>query len=246
LALVDRYQNEQEYLPAYEISDQLSLLYQIAPKKLIETSKRFHSSELKVLQTKKDDNSSVLKGTVAARLVLLDDAYAKEASSKFKDLGGVEPDMKDSVVMGYARSTNDYDGLIERYRKSTTDEDRLRYLEGLASFKKPELVAKILDFALSGNVKRQDIRNVVSFATNNPDAREVTWQWFKTNIEKLNKIYEGTAQLSGLMRASVSIFGVGHVSEAESLFNEHPLPGADATLERLKVHDRLARAISAS
>ncbi len=245
LALIERYQNEREYLPAYEISDQLSLLYQIAPKKLIETSKRFHSAELKVLQTKKDDNSSVLKGTVAARLVLLDDAYAKEASSKLKDLGSVEPDMKDSVIMGYARSTNDYDGLIERYNKSATDEDRLRYLEGLASFKKPELVGKILDFALSGNVKRQDIRNVVSFATNNPDARDVTWQWFKTNIEKLNRIYEGTAQLSGLMRASVSIFGVGHVSEAESLFNEHPLPGADATLERLKVHDRLARAISA-
>jgi tricorn protease interacting factor F2/3 len=246
LAMVERYQNEQEYLPAYEISDQLWLLYLIAPKRLIETSKRFHSSELKILQTKKDENSSLLRGIVAARLVLLDDAYAKEASSKFKDLASVDPDMKESVVMGYARSTNDYDGLIERYRKSTTDEDRLRYLAGLASFKKPELVGKMLDFALSGNVKRQDIRNVVAFATDNPDAKEVTWQWFKTNVEKLNTMYEGTAQLSGLMRAYVSIIGVGHVSEAESLFNEHPLPGADATLERLKVHDRLARAISAS
>src|SRR5207245_235219 len=99
LALVERYQNEQEYLPAYEISDQLWLLYQIAPKKLIETSKRFHSSELKVLRTKKDENSSLLKGIVAARLVLLDDEYAKEASSKFKDLASLEPDMKGSVVM---------------------------------------------------------------------------------------------------------------------------------------------------
>ena len=138
-----------------------------------------------------------------------------------------------------------HDRLIDRFKKSTTDEDRLRYLEGLSSFKKPELVAKTLDFALGGNVKRQDIRNVISYATNNPDARDVTWQWFKTNIEKLAKIYEGTAQLSGLMRAYVSILGVGHVREAENLFNEHPLPGADATLERLKIHDRLARAISA-
>jgi len=245
LTLIERYQDEQQYLPAYEISDQLALLYQIAPKKLVETSKRFHSTELRVLQTKKDDNSSLLKGIVAARLVLLDDVYAKEASSKFKDLANVEPDMKESVVMGYARSTNDYDGLMERYKKSTTDEDRLRYLEGLASFKKPELVAKTLEFSLSGSVKRQDVRNVIYYATNNPDARDVTWQWFKTNIEKLIKMYDGTAQLSSVMRAYVSIFGVGHVGEAESLFNEHPLPGADATLERLKIHDRLARAISA-
>ena len=147
--------------------------------------------------------------------------------------------------MGYARSTNDYDGLMERYKKSTTDEDRLRYLEGLASFKKPELVAKTLEFSLSGSVKRQDVRNVIYYATNNPDARDVTWHWFKTNIEKLIKMYDGTAQLSSVMRAYVSIFGVGHVGEAEGLFNEHPLPGADATLERLKIHDRLARAISA-
>jgi len=246
LALVERYQNEQEYLPAYEISDQLTLLYQIAPMNLIETSKRFHSSELKVLQTKRDDNSSLLRGIVAARLVLLDDKYAKEASSRFKDLADVEPDMKGSVIIGYARSTNDYDGLLDRYKKSTTDEDRLRYLEGLTSFKKPELIAKTLDFALGGDVKRQDIRNVISYATNNPEAKDVTWQWFKTNIEKLIKIYEGTAQLSGTMRAYVSILGVGHVSEAERLFNEHPIPGADATLERLRIHDRLARVVSTS
>src|SRR3989454_492724 len=246
LALVERYQNEQEYLPAYEISDQLTLLYQIAPMNLIETSKRFHSSELKVLQTKRDDNSSLLRGIVAARLVLLDDKYAKEASSRFKDLADVEPDMKGSVIIGYARSTNDYDGLLDRYKKSTTDEDRLRYLEGLTSFKKPELIAKTLDFALGGDVKRRDIRNVISYATNNPEAKDVTWQWFKTNIEKLIKIYEGTAQLSGTMRAYVSILGVGHVSEAERLFNEHPIPGADATLERLRIHDRLARVVSTS
>src|SRR5256885_6168602 len=79
--------------------------------------------------------------------------------------------MKRSVVMGYARSSNDYDGLIGRYMKSTTDEERLRYLEGLASFKNPELVAKTLDFALSGKVKRQDVRNVILYATANPDAK---------------------------------------------------------------------------
>ena len=87
---------------------------------------------------------------------------------------------------------------------------------------------------------------MISYATNNPEARDVTWQWFKTNIEKLIKIYEGTAQLSGAMRAYVSILGVGHVSEAERLFNEHPIPGADATLERLRIHDRLARVVSTS
>src|SRR5437667_12787803 len=125
IKLVEKYQNEEEYLPAVEVSDQLSFLYQIAPSKLIETSRKFHSAGLKIFETKKDDNSTTLKGIIAARLTLLDDAYAKKAGSKLNDLANVEPDMKRSVVMGYARSSNDYDGLIGRYMKSTTEGEAL-------------------------------------------------------------------------------------------------------------------------
>src|SRR5438034_8564467 len=129
IKLVEKYQNEEDYLPAVEVSDQLSFLYQIAPSKLIETSRKFHIAGLKTFESKKDDNSSTLKGIIAARLTLLDDAYARKAGSKLNDLANVEPDMKRSVVMGYARSSNDYDGLISRYTKSTKDVDRIRYLE---------------------------------------------------------------------------------------------------------------------
>jgi len=246
VSLTGRYDNEEEYLPAFEISDQLDLLYQIAPEEIRNTSRRFHSSELRIFQAKKDENSSLLKGILAARLVLLDDVYAREQESKYKDLEIVEPDMRRSVVMGYARSSNDYDGLIDRFKKSKTDEERLRYLEGLASFKKPELVAKALEFSLSENVKRQDVRNMVLYATANPDAKSVVWQWFKNNVEKLDRMYKGTAQLSILMRNYVSILGVGMAGEVERFFHEHPLVGADATVERLRIYDRLAKAISAA
>ena len=162
-------------------------------------------------------------------------------------MADVEPDMKRSIIVGYARSSNDYDGLLFHYKKSATDEDRLRFLEGLASFKRPELVRKILDFAIAGNVKRQDIgRGLLQYATSNPDAHATTWQWFRDNIEALDKMYRGTATLSAYMRAYISIIGVGRVAEVERTFAEHPLAGVDATLERLKVHDRLARNVADS
>jgi tricorn protease interacting factor F2/3 len=245
LILLERFIGEDEYLPAFEVSDQLELLYQLAPEKIRDVSRRFHSSQLKILQTKKDENSMMLKGIAAGRLALLDDTYAKEQGAKFNDLENVEPDMKRAVVMGYARSSNDYDGLMQRFKNSTTDEERLRYLEGLASFKKPELVAKALEFSLSGQVKKQDARNMVAYVTANPEARSITWQWFEKNIEKLNKMYKGTAQLSVIMRAYISIAGVGKVDEAESLLRRNPVPAADATLERLRIYDRLARSILA-
>ena len=245
LSLLERFRKDEEYLPMFEISDQLEFLHVLAPEKMRDTSRRFHTDQLKTLQAKTDENSMMLKGIVAGRLTLIDDAYAKEQGSKIKDLASVDPDMKRPVVMGYARSSNDYNGLIDRFKKSATDEERLRYLEGLASFNKPDLVAKALEFSLSGQVKKQDVRNIVAYSTSNADARSVTWEWFKTNIEKLEKMYEGTAQLSSIMRAYISIVGVGHVDEAESLFNRYPVPAADATLERLRIYDRLARGIMA-
>src|SRR2546429_988495 len=246
IKLVEKYQNEEEYLPAVEVSDQLSFLYQIAPSKLIETSRKFHSAGLRIFKSKKDDNSTTLNGIIAARLTLLDDAYARKAGSKFNDLTNVEPDMKRSVVMGYARSSNDYDGLIGRYMKSTTDEERLRYLEGLASFTNPELVAKTLDFALSGKVKRQDVRNVILYATANPDAKTAIWQWFKTNMLRLEEMYSGTAQFSIILREYLSIIGVGRLAEVEKFFSEHKVTGANIALERLRIYDQLARNITAT
>ncbi len=246
LSLLERFRKDEEYLPMFEISDQLELLHVLAPEKMRDTSRRFHTDQLKTLQAKTDENSMMLKGIVGGRLTLIDDAYAKEQGSKIKDLASVDPDMKRPVVMGYARSSNDYNGLIDWFKKSASDEERLRYLEGLASFNKPDLVAKALEFSLSGQVKKQDVRNIVACSTSNADAMSVTWGWFKTNIEKLEKMYEGTAQLSSIMRAYISIVGVGHVDEAESLFNRYPVPAADATLERLRIYDRLARGIMAT
>ena len=246
LNLIEKYQNEEEYLPAIEVSDQLSFLYQLAPSKLVETSRKFHSAGLKIFESKKDDNSAILKGVVAARLTLLDDAYAKKAGSKIDELANVEPDMKRSVVMGYARSSNDYDGLIGRYVKSTTDEERLRFLEALASFKNPELLAKTLDFTLSGKVKRQDVRNVILYATANPDAKTAVWQWFKKNIAKLEEMYSGTAQFSIILREYFSIIGVGRAAEVEKFFSEHKVIGADIALERLRIYDQLAKKITAN
>ena len=244
LSFAEKFENDEEYLPGFELSDQFELLYLIAPGKIADLARRVQTARLKILHSKKDENSSLLRGIVASRLTLLDDAFATMQGARLKDVATIDPDMKLPVVKGYARTSNDYDGLIDRFMKSTTDEERMRYLEGLASFKKPDLVRRTLDFAISGNVKRQDIRNVIAYATANPDARTVTWEWFKSNFQKLISIYEGTAQLSSILRGYMSIVGVGRASEVEALFREHSVPGADATIERLRIYDRLAKSIN--
>jgi len=99
---------------------------------------------------------------------------------------------------------------------------------------------------LSGKVKRQDVRNVILYATANPDAKTAIWQWFKKNIAKLEEMYSGTAQFSIILREYFSIIGVGHAAEVEKFFSEHKVIGADIALERLRIYDQLATKITAN
>src|SRR5204862_7301768 len=116
--LLERFRKDEEYLPMFEISDQLELLHVLAPEKMRDTSRRFHTDQLKTLQAKTDENSMMLKGIVAGRLTLIDDAYAKEQGSKIKDLAGVDPDMRRPVGRGYARASNKYSGHMDRVQTS--------------------------------------------------------------------------------------------------------------------------------
>lgn len=247
LALTNRFNEEGDYLPAREVSDQLSLLYAIVPTNVSELSRTFHRTQLKILRERSDEKSSMLRGIMASRLALVDGAYATELASKFKDYERVEPDMKLAVAVAYSASTGDYDGLLRRYRESRSDEDKVRLLNAMTAFRDEKILMRSLDFALSGEVKRQDVRSVVLAATEKPDARNVAWTWLRVNIGKIRALYEGTGLLSGIFLSTIPILGIGRIQEVEKFFSENKMPEAEkgmrAGLEKLEVYERLVKSI---
>jgi len=167
---------------------------------------------------------------------------------KFNDYGKTPPEMRLAVATAYARSTNDLEGLKRKYRESDSDEDRIKILQSMTTFGNEVLVKKTLDFAISGQVKRQDVISVVTAATKNPQVRDMAWEWLKSNIGKLQELYHGTGLLSGVLMSIIPVLCVGHVSEAEDFFAKHPIAEAEAGikvgLEKLHVYDRLVRSIA--
>jgi tricorn protease interacting factor F2/3 len=195
LGLLDRYMNEQEYLPAFEVSDQLSSLYAIT-RKVEETSRKFHRTQLKILANRKDENSVVLRGSMASRLALLDMEYAKELESGFNDYESAEPDMKQAMVVAHARASGDFESLLKNYKNRASEEEKSRFLVGLTSFSKPSLNARAMELASSGEIKKQHLGTLLSSAARNPDARAGTWDWITVKFEWLRGIYEGTGVVS--------------------------------------------------
>ena len=244
MKLLERFTTEGEYLPSHEISDQLSLLYTIARPRISEFSRNFHRSQLDMLHEKSDENGRVLREAVANRLTLVDGAYSDELAGRFGDYSRVTPDLKQAVALAYARSTENYDSLLATYRKSDSDEDRVRLLTAMTAFANPALVSRTLDFTLTKEVKRQDTRVILVTAAGNPDARDITWKWLQQNIEELQGLYKGTGILSGTFLSTIPLLGIGKVEEMRAFFEHHEIHdsavGIDAGLEKLFVYDRLA------
>src|SRR6266446_1838624 len=249
LALVDRYMNEQEYLPAFEVSDQLSSLYAITDR-VEEPSRKFHRTQLKILASKKDENSVVLRGSMASRLALLDMEYAKELATTFNDYESAEPDMKQAIVVAHARASGDFEVLLKNYKNRPSEEEKSRFLVGLTSFSKPSLNARAMELASSGEIKKQHVGTLLGSATRNPEARNVTWNWITDNFEWLRGVYEGTGVVSRYLTYMLPILGIDRIEEVTKFFAQYKAPetakGVEAGIEKLRINQAFLKRIGSS
>jgi tricorn protease interacting factor F2/3 len=248
MATLSKFERETDTLPAQELSDQITLLYSLVPLKILDISKRIHRGLLETFKGRTDEKCSILEGKLASRLALVDPDYAGTLARNFNDYGKIPPDMRLAVATAYARSTNDLDGLTRKYRESSSDEDRIQFLQSMTTFSDEELVKRTLNFAISGEVKRQDVISVVVAATENPQVKDMTWEWLKSNIGKLQELYQGTGLLSLEFVSIIPVLCVGRLSEAEDFFAKHAISGAEVGikvgLEKLHAYDRLAKNIA--
>ncbi|MFQ6011445.1 MAG: M1 family metallopeptidase [Nitrososphaerales archaeon] len=247
LEILKWHNEETEYLPVFEISDQLSFLDSIIPSRVSEISKDFHSVQIKRLEGSKDENSVMLRGIMMGRLAMVDEGYARSLGSKMEEYDSVEVDARSAVAVAYARSSGNFDELEKRYTESRGDEERSRFLRALMSFKDSRLVSKSFEMAFTKKVKRQDVTTMIMSAARNREAREIAWNWIKSNYDKLRKLHQGTGGMSRLALAIIPILGIGRIEEMEKFFLENSFPeaekGVEAGMERLRIYDRFVKSI---
>jgi hypothetical protein len=117
-------------------------------------------------------------------------------------------------------------------------------------FSDENLVERVLNFAIGGEVKRQDIMYAVRGAASNPSARNMTWNWMQREMSRLQELYRGTGLLSLEFSTIIPLLCIGRVGEADRYFAEHKIPdsetGIKVGLEKLRICNRLANEITRS
>ena len=79
-----------------------------------------------------------------------------------------------------------FDQIIGLFRKEEQAEEKDRLSRSLGASKEIDVLQKVLDFAMSEEIRFQDTPWVISSVSNNMKGREMAWQFVKANYSKIH------------------------------------------------------------
>ncbi|MCL5783271.1 MAG: M1 family metallopeptidase [Candidatus Thermoplasmatota archaeon] len=244
------FHGEQNFIVAQEISSQLMTLAALLHENsdIHRIAVEFYRTQLTRLGQKKigePESSSILRGTVSANLAAIDDDYAEEIGSQFGGFFTADPDLRQAIAIGYARSGNDPGKLSEALENSTSDEDRIRIIYGLAWLRGENNFRSLMDMVKSGKIKKQDILRVYIYSSFNPEQRSRLFLETEDAVNRVEEIFEGTSYTGMMLETLIPLVGIGREHNMRELMEKIRRPsyskGIDKGLELLEIYARLVR-----
>ncbi|KAI8317833.1 hypothetical protein GQ54DRAFT_159294, partial [Martensiomyces pterosporus] len=147
-----------------------------------------------------------------------------------------------SVVVGTGTG-EDYEAVKSYYLDTSNPVDqRLSALAALGHAKDTDLLRETLAFALTDDVRNQDIHIVVSAVGSNSFAGDLAWKWFQDNYDLLLARYlAATNYIGELMELSTSHFvGSERAADIEEYFATKDIArynrSIEQTVERIRTN----------
>ena len=183
---------------------------------------------------------ALMRSTILGQLGKYDDeATLDTAASLFEhyadDPAGVHPDIR-SVVFNLAAKRGDesiYRAIWDLYDGASLEEEKMRLLMALGSFRNSELLSETLDRSLSDRVRYHDTIQVVAGVAANRMGRDIAWDFVKENWDEFSRRYsDGLFALSRLVGITSRFTTQEKLDDVEGFFDEHPTPGADRAISQ--------------
>ncbi len=183
---------------------------------------------------------ALMRSTILGQLGKYDDeATLGTAAALFEqytdDAARVHPDIR-GVVFNLAAQQGDestYGTIWDLYDGSPLEEEKMRLLMALGSFREPALLSETLDRSLSDRVRYHDTIQVVSGVAANRLGRDMAWDFVKENWQEFSRRYsDGLFALSRLVGITARFTTQEKLDDVEGFFDEHPTPAADRAISQ--------------
>ena len=144
-----------------------------------------------------------------------------------------EPDLIDTSV-GLSAATGDetfYDNLLTVSQKATDPGLKSESLQLLTQFRKPALVLRTLEYAVSGKVRNQDSWVLIAVELSERENRDIAWPWVQQHWDKVSAQLT-TASGANLVSATGSFCTAGQRTQVADFFATHKVEAAERSLSK--------------
>ncbi|XP_031251964.1 aminopeptidase M1-like isoform X1 [Pistacia vera] len=165
---------------------------------------------------------------------------------KDKDTPILSPDVRKAAYIAVMRNatTTDrrgFDSLLKFYRKADATQEKELILRAIACSPDPDIVAEVLNFLMSDEVRDQDVIFIIGGIS--LEGRETAWRWLQENWDQILKKYGSGIILHRFVRGIVTLFCSNEkADEVESFFRNHVNLGIEKILmqsiERVRIKAR--------
>lgn len=163
--------------------------------------------------------------------------YLKTFSFKLHQEGKqtLPADMRTSCYRAVLGTANQdvFEEFLNLYRSTDLREEKDRISQALGSVGNAVLLQKVIDFAMSDEVRNQDFVLEVASVAANPLGRDLTWEFTKKNWETLSDQFQSGFLLRRLVKAVTEDFATEQMAtEIENFFKAYDVPSVERTLQQ--------------
>ena len=258
----DAYYNEDSYLASVNVANNLNSLYhRTFDESFSEVIKDYTINYFREIFNKfgwdaqKNEKHTVAllrSFTIGTLGRLGDEEIITEAQKRFKNFlakpDSLPADLREPVysIVAWNGDKTTHQKLVQLYAKATTQEEKLRFLGALCSFKDEKLLKKSLDFSQTSAVRSQNMQLPIMRVSTNPYGKKILWPWLKKNWKKLSRKVGHGNPLFNRIVASISLVADESMEkDIRQFFKKNPTPGTERTLEqtieRIRINSKFLR-----
>lgn len=152
------------------------------------------------------------------------------------DRSAIHPNLRGgvySVVLQYG-GEKEYDALVKEYETNKNSDERNTALRSIGRAKDPQLIKRTLAYALSKQVKDQDIYLPIAGLRSHKEGTEAFWAWMKENWDALvKKLPPSLTMLGSVVSMGTSGFTKEEqLKDVEAFFKKQGTKGFDRNLSQ--------------
>jgi|TARA_B100001750_G_C15517726_1_gene608682 tricorn protease interacting factor F2/3 len=260
LNFTNSYYDEDNYISSLSLAHNLYSLYITSHKeKFSDELRQYAINFLGTIidrlgwDTKKNEShtNALLRSFAIVGLGKLGDKQViSEAELRFKKFlknpNTLPADLQESVfsLVAWNGDESVHKKFLRLYKKANSQEEKLRFLAAMCSFKQKKLLLKTLEFTLGPDVRSQNIQMPIMRTTSNIYGHSFMWPWLKKNWKRIvGKAGIGNPLLNRVVASIGQVIVSTQEKEVRKFFKENPVRGTERTLEqtleRVRIHSKL-------